>query len=119
MARAAAVEFRKKHDALDWLFCIDDMIKLQGYAQDSYSPLSISGFGNWLVSAVRQTAKQVKALVSVKDHVILVATDLHRRRVPFAKAHELGHVVLPWHKEILYVCQEYHISAAKQSQLEF
>lgn len=119
MVREAAVEFRKKHNALDWSVSVDDMIGLQGYVQDKYKPLSFSNFGEWLASAVNRAAKRVKALVSVKEKVILVATDLHERRVPFAKAHEMGHVVLPWHRDILYVCDEHDLSPSTQAQLEF
>jgi Zn-dependent peptidase ImmA (M78 family) len=117
--RAHAVEFRKKHNALDWSVSVDDMIDLQGYSQDKYGQLSFSRFGSWLKSAVTESAKKVKALVSVKEKVILVSHDLHTRRVPFAKAHEMGHAELPWHKAILYVCDEHDLAASTQEQLEF
>lgn len=113
--RAHALEFRKQHDALDWQATVDDLISLSGYEQGWYDPERPD---DWLANET-DAKKKVKALVSLKNRVILVSTDLHQAKTPFAKSHELGHTQLPWHKKILYVCDEHDLSLATQAQLEF
>ena len=69
--------------------------------------------------ALESTAKKVKALLSVKEQVILVANDLPEARTPFAKGHELGHSTLAWHRQILYVCDEHDLNWATREQMEW
>lgn len=115
--RDLAVDLRKKHDALDWEATVDDLIELAGFEQGMYSPGGDAV--DWLEEAVSGVTKKVKALVSLKKRVILLSTELHHARTPFAKGHELGHAELPWHRKILYVCDEHDLSLATQAQLEF
>jgi hypothetical protein len=117
--REAASEFRKKHGALDWSASVDDLIEAHGYGQDRYLARAPTGFGAKLRDAIERVGKKVKALVSVRDQVILLSTDLHDSKEPFAKAHELGHAVLDWHREILYVCDEHDLKHSTQLQMEF
>jgi hypothetical protein len=117
--RAAAIEFRQKHDALDWSADVDALIELHGYDQDRYSARAPSGVGALLKSAVVSTRKKVKALVSVTEQVILLSDELHDAQQPFAKAHELGHAVIDWHRDILYVCDEHDLSHRTRQQMEF
>ena len=116
-----ALKFRRDNDALSWDAKIDDLISLLGFSQESYRATPSIANVDWITSAVRDARKPgVKALVSVKHEVILVASDLSLPKVPFAKAHELGHAVLPWHREILtFVCNEFDLTPSAQAELEF
>lgn len=120
LVRELANKFRKTHDALDWSASVDDLIKLHGYDQDRYSRNPASSISTRLRPKVEQQGKRkVSALVSVTEKVILLSTDLHEAKEPFAKAHELGHAVLEWHREILYVCDEHDLTQRTRLQMEF
>ncbi len=108
MARRA----RTDKDALDWSATIDDLIELHGYTTEEYATPAASIFAS-------VTKPEVKALVSIPDSLILVASNMSLPRVPFAKAHELGHAVIPWHKDLLYACDEHDLSQATRKQMEF
>lgn len=114
--REASVDLRKKHNALDWSAKVDDLIKLEGLDQGRYSPLR----DRWsLASVIHAAAKKVKALLSLKEQVILVSEDLHPAKEAFAKGHELGHSTLPWHREILYICDEHDLNPSTRDQMEW
>ena len=81
--------------------------------------MSIGGLLGTIRCALESTAKKVKALLSVKEQVILVANDLPEARTPFAKGHELGHSTLAWHRQILYVCDEHDLNWATREQMEW
>lgn len=115
--RAAAVELRRKHDALDWNANIDHLLERSGLAQGRYSPYLGTGWS--FIDFVKNTNKRVKALLSVKENVVLLATDIHQAREAFAKGHELGHSALPWHREILYVCDEHDLATDTRAQMEW
>lgn len=100
--RDASIALRKKHGALDWSAKVDDLIKLEGLDQGRYSPVMRDRWS--LASVIHAAAKKVKALLSLKEQVILVSDDLHYAREAFAKGHELGHSTLPWHREIPPCC---------------
>lgn len=110
-----ASEFRRKHGAMDWSVKVDQLIEVHGYAQGSYNPNKQGVLGD-LLSGV---TKKIQALVSLRDKVILLSNDLHRARKPFAKGHELGHAVLPWHQDILYACDEHDLKPSARAQLEY
>ena len=114
--RAAAIEFRKKHNALDFSATVDHLISAHGYQQDEYGPTA-TGLGGAIKSAVLRVGKKVKAIVSVTKQLILLSDDLPSAKHPFAKGHELGHAVLPWHKDVLYVCDEHDLSPATRLQM--
>ena len=112
-----ALELRKKHSALDWSAKVDDLIEKEGLSQHRVSPFAtLYGTFTKLVST---TTKKVKALLSVKEQLILLSDDLPAAKEPFAKGHELGHSSLPWHRDILFVCDEHDLSAGARAQLEF
>src|SRR5262245_2480889 len=112
--RRVARQLRKRHGALDWRVGVDDLIERNGLAQGKYD------YGDsWFRRLISGVAKKVKALLSVKDNVILVAPDLHYAKEPFAKGHELGHSELSWHREILYVCDEHDLHPDTQAQMEW
>jgi Zn-dependent peptidase ImmA (M78 family) len=116
--RQAAVDVRKKHGALDWDAKVDDIIERQGLSQGRFGPGG-SGLGGKLAKLFSGVVKKVKALVSIKESVILVANDLPQAKEPFAKAHEVGHSALPWHRAVLYVCDEHDLSASTRAQMEW
>ena len=114
--QAEALAFRQRHNALDWNADVDDLIKLHGLAHDRYSRFGRLGD---VARFTTDVAKKVLALVSLKESVILTSTELPSAKEPFAKGHELGHAVLPWHRDILYVCDEHDLSAATRAQMEW
>lgn len=112
----AAIALRKKHGALEWSASVDQLIERHGLSQGRWSPTR----DKWsLARAIAEVGKKVKALISLKESVILVADDLHQAREAFAKGHELGHGTLEWHREILYVCDEHDLSAKARAQMEW
>lgn len=115
--REAAIDLRKKYDALDWSANIDDLIERSGLSQGRYSPYQ--GVGWSFIDFVKNTRKRVQALLSVKENVVLLSTDIHQAREAFAKGHELGHSALPWHREILYICDEHDLRADTRAQMEW
>jgi hypothetical protein len=115
--REAAATFRRTHGALDWSAKVDDLIKLKGYGQEVYRPRG--GVAEWLKRQIKAVTKKVLALVSVKEQLILISDELPQPRVPFAKAHELGHAVLPWHNAIFWACDEHDLMPGTRDQLEF
>lgn len=115
-----AITIRKRHGALDWGASIDDLIAGEGLSQGKFSlssPLP-AGIGG-IREALERTPKKVKALLSVKEQVILLAHELPQTKSPFAKGHELGHSSLRWHREILYVCDEHDLSRQTREQMEW
>lgn len=116
--REAANEFRRQHGADDWSATVDSLIESHGFDQGEYDGTGGS-LGSTLRRAISGVGKKVKALVSVTKQLILIADDVPRVKVPFAKAHELGHAVLPWHRDILYVCDEQDLDLRTREQMEF
>ncbi|MEQ1670516.1 MAG: ImmA/IrrE family metallo-endopeptidase [Hyphomicrobium sp.] len=121
LVRRAAVEFRQKHDALDWSASVDDLIRLNGLDQGSYGGIQgmVSAIGTTFRRLTSGVTKKVLALFSMKESVILVSNDLPEPKKPFAKGHELGHSVIEWHREILYVCDEHDLAPGTRAQMEF
>lgn len=114
-----AVDLRQRQGAMDWQARIDDLIAGEGLTQDTFTPYGVGRVFGLIRSAIQKTAKKVKAVIAVKEKIILVAHDLHQTKTPFAKGHELGHSALPWHREILYVCDEHDLSPNTRDQMEF
>jgi Zn-dependent peptidase ImmA (M78 family) len=110
-----AAAFRHKHGAMDWDAKVNDLIERHGYETGTYHKNSPGVLGK-LLSGV---TKKVLALVSIKHRLILLSNELPQPKKPFAKGHELGHAVLPWHKEILFACDEHDLSPSARAQLEF
>jgi Zn-dependent peptidase ImmA (M78 family) len=123
--RRLAIEFRQKHNAMDWSANIDQLLKVNGLASEKFSTAdhglvaSVVSAVEWLKALAKKKIAQVKAMISIKEEVVFVADDLHEAKIPFAKGHELGHSVIPWHKEILYVCDEFDLAANARAQMEF
>src|SRR5687767_7449672 len=118
VVRAAAVELRKKHDALDWEAGVDSIIELEGLGQAKFRA-DPAGVVPSLRKAIANITKKIKALLSLKDRMILVSSELHQAKEPFAKGHEVGHSALTWHRDILFVCDEMDLSPATREQMEF
>lgn len=114
--RACALALREKHDAMDWSANVDYLIRRAGITQGRYTPRSA---GLSLKAMLTGVAKKIKALLSVKEQLILTSTDIHQAREAFAKGHELGHATLPWHRDILYVCDEHDLSRGTREQMEW
>jgi hypothetical protein len=113
-----AIELRNKHDAMDWGVKVDDLIKLEGLTYDEYD-LSEEGFINTLKGYVHGVFRKIKALLSVPNQLILIDQNLHTSKKPFGQGHELGHNTIPWHQEILYVCNEWDLSFETRKEMEF
>lgn len=120
-----AREFRHKRGAMDWSAQIDDLLKEGGLASQQFSVADHGIVGKvisaveWFKALAEKKIDQIKAMISVKEKVVFVANDLHDAKVPFAKGHELGHNEIPWHKEILYVCDEFDLAPTARAQMEF
>jgi Zn-dependent peptidase ImmA (M78 family) len=63
--------------------------------------------------------KNVRGLLLVKDKRVFVVDDTaYEKRNNFVYAHELGHWKLPHHKELLFKCTQFDLSAQARKQLE-
>lgn len=113
-----AVDLRHKHDALDWGVKIEELIKLEGLIYDEYD-LSDEGLLSKFRGYVHGVFNKVKALLSVPNHLILIDNSLHDSKKPFGRGHELGHNTIPWHREILYVCNEWDLSFETRKEMEY
>jgi len=60
----------------------------------------------------------VRAFIDVPDRHIYLSNKLHAKRKRFASFHEVGHYVLPWHKETFYHCSEMDLSPDARKMFE-
>lgn len=112
--RETAIDFRNRHGALSFDAKVDDLLDLGGLSQDEFR-IGGLGYGRSL-STVHE---KVRAILSVRDNAVLISSDLPQTKRPFAKAHELGHSELEWHREIFYHCDEHDLSPSTRSKLEW
>lgn len=52
----------------------------------------------------------LRGLLSPAERKIYVSSDLHARRYPWFIYHESGHALIPWHREALYLDNDYRLS---------
>ncbi|WP_369065018.1 ImmA/IrrE family metallo-endopeptidase [Burkholderia gladioli] len=71
-----------------------------------------------LVQQIGADADSVRGCLFVPDRLVFARDDGYAKRMNFVLAHELGHWLLPWHRDLLYACSEFDLSQAARSQLE-
>lgn len=112
-----AIELRARHGALDWEATVDDLIDLEGLRQSEFD-LQNKTLLEQLKVRIDNAICSIKALIHVPNKLIAVDSNLHHSKKHFGKAHELGHNTIPWHREILYTCSEYDLSADVRDEME-
>lgn len=66
----------------------------------------------------RRVFSSVRALLSPTDGRIYLSRDLPSRQHPWAIYHEAGHATIEWHHDLLYLDNEYSLSAHVRDQME-
>src|SRR5882724_2811745 len=79
---------------------IDDLVRAADVVDEPESPGLIERFASLLNEGrrnlFRSTLQKLRGIADLRERVVYVPNDT-APRVLFAKAHELGHQVLPWH----------------------
>lgn len=113
-----ANEFREKHGAMKWGIAPEVLLELEGIKCEEYD-LAAQGFFARIRRSAIEIGKKIKAALLPHEKIVFIDADLHHARKPFGKNHELGHQVIPEHKEILYVCSEHDLSPGVRTAMEF
>lgn len=71
-----------------------------------------------LIAAVRKLKTKVKAALAIRERKIYIARELPEASRRFAHGHELGHDVLPWHREAYRGDDDYTLHPETHNQLE-
>lgn len=48
--------------------------------------------------------KDIRAILDVNEKLVIINCGAHEKQQFFASAHEVGHFVIPWQRELLYFC---------------
>jgi Zn-dependent peptidase ImmA (M78 family) len=117
-----AFDIRNKHNAMEWGTNPVELIRLEGLDYGEYN-LEKDGvfkkFAREAIVALKGISKKIMAALFVKDKTVLIDESLHNAKKPFGQAHELGHYVIPAHKEILYACSEHDLCESIRLDMEF
>lgn len=113
-----AQEIRFKHRAMEWGVPLSYLIKKEGLDYNEFN-LNSKGFKAIIKKSYKKIVKIIKAALLIKDKIVLIDTELHPKKKPFGKAHELGHHAIPEHREILYVCSEHDLNPQTRREMEF
>lgn len=116
--RLLAQELRIKHKSMDWDVPLSFLIEKEGLDYNEYD-LNSKGFKAIIKKSYKKITKIIKAALFVKDKIVLIDKNLHPKKKPFGKAHELGHHSIPEHREILYACSEHDLNPQVQKEMEF
>jgi hypothetical protein len=116
--RSLAWNLRTKHDATEWGVSPVDLITETGLDYEEYN-LRDKGLIRKIKIGVKKIAERIRAALIVREQVVLIDSDLHKAKKPFGQGHELGHNVIPEHREILYVCSEADLNPLTRAQMEF
>ncbi|MFQ5803618.1 MAG: ImmA/IrrE family metallo-endopeptidase [Candidatus Methylomirabilales bacterium] len=60
----------------------------------------------------------IRAVSDVKEKEIYIHPILHYHQETWAVLHEIGHFRIDWHRELLYLCSEYDLSAQVRKIME-
>lgn len=63
-------------------------------------------------------AESVRAFIEVPEKTIHISKQLHKKKRRFGSFHEVGHYILPWHRELLYFCSEFDLSLKARQKLD-
>lgn len=116
--RLLACETRSKHHAMDWGVSLEELIRLEGFSCDECD----LGEKNTIEKITRSSErifKKVKAALITDEKKVLIDTALFSTQKIFAQAHELGHHVIPEHKEVFYLCSETDLNPITRMKAEF
>lgn len=113
-----AQETRLRYDAMEWGVSPQYLIVKEGLAYEEYN-LNDESFLKKITNKIKEITKVIKAAIIIKEQVVLIDTDLHHAKKPFGQSHELGHYIIPEHKEILYVCSEADLNPLVRLEMEY
>ncbi|CAM2194597.1 protein of unknown function [Paraburkholderia kururiensis] len=71
-----------------------------------------------LLQQIGADAASVRGCLFVPDRLVFARDDGYEKRTNFVLGHELGHWLLPWHRDLLYQCSEFDLSTKARKQLE-
>lgn len=62
--------------------------------------------------------RRIRAILDVRDQIVIVNYNAHEKQQTFASVHEVGHFVLPWQKELLYFCSQWDLDSKTRKLFE-
>ena len=65
-----------------------------------------------------EKADSLRGVLFVDKSLVVVRDDGYAPRTNFVFGHEFGHWIIPWHKQMLYKCTQFDLSAAARKQME-
>jgi len=116
--RLIAIKTRLKYGAMEWGVTPLDLIEKAGLHHEEYDLADKSIFGR-IKDTVKNITEKIRAVLFVKEKAIVIDSDLHNAKKPFANSHEFGHDQIPEHREILYVCSEVDLNPETRREMEF
>lgn len=96
---------------------IDELIEFSKLSCSKYNP-NEKGLWTKFNEKAKSVFHKIKAILCLSNNQILIAEDIHPAKESFAKGHELGHFIIPWHREILYACSEYDLDHRTREIME-
>lgn len=88
----------------------------------NFLKLSRESFSTDLLLKLARASKdpKIRAMLAIRDRLVLVHPTFraHRERFAWASFHEVGHYVIPDHRELLYKCSFQDLSYYTQQRLE-
>lgn len=63
-------------------------------------------------------SQKVRAILDVREKLVLINFNAHEKQQIFASVHEAGHFSLPWQKEILYICSYWDLDERTKKLFE-
>lgn len=66
----------------------------------------------------QETIQKLDAMLHIGDRCVFVRSGMHDRKKNWGYMHELGHYVIPWHRDLLYYCAIQQLPIKTQVQLE-
>ena len=117
--KSYANDLRIKHNAMDWGAYPPFFMKKEGLFYAEYDLSNGSILRKYITEPLRKIISCIKAAIVVPERLVLVDEDLHHAKKSFGQAHELGHHIIPEHREIFYVCSEHDLAPQTRIGMEF
>jgi Zn-dependent peptidase ImmA (M78 family) len=117
--KTLAEVLRRKHNAMEWGASPEFLMEKEGLSYVEYDLSDDSILRRYITEPLKKVIKYIKAAIVVPERLVLIDEELHYARKPFGQAHELGHHIIPEHREIFYVCSEHDLSPNTRAEMEY
>lgn len=87
-----------------------------------YNYLKLTRYGQFFLDGTSWKGivlpQKVRAILDVREQLVIINFSAHEKQQVFASVHEAGHYKIPWQKEILYICSIWDLDERTQKQFE-